>query len=249
LISNDDGIWAPGLLSLARAIAEIADKLWICAPDRERSAISHALTMGLPLRAEKTAFRGIEAEAWSVSGTPSDCVKLALEELLPERPDIVLSGINRGPNLGTDVIYSGTVAAAAEGAFAGIPAIAVSTGSYDPSDYEPAARVAAKLASQVATRGLPDGVVLNVNVPDGFNSGKVAVTRLGVQRYNNIFERRVDPRGRPYYWLSGDPDTPPSDDGLDTEAIRTGAVSITPLRFDATCRRTADMLKEWDIRL
>jgi len=249
VISNDDGIWAPGLLALSRAIAGIAEEVWVCAPDRERSAISHALTMGSPLRAQEVAVPGLRARAWSVSGTPADCVKLALEELLPERPDIVLAGINCGPNLGTDVIYSGTVAAAAEGAFAGIPSIAVSTGSYEPSDYEPAARVAAQLAPMVASRGLPEGVALNVNVPDGFASGRVVITNLGIQTYSNIFERRVDPRGRTYYWLCGDPDSLQLGDGLDTDAIRNGAVSITPLKFDATDERTVDMLREWDIRL
>lgn len=205
--------------------------------------------MGYPLRAEEVALPALQARAWSVSGTPADCVKLALEELLPDRPDIVLAGVNCGPNLGTDVIYSGTVAAAAEGALAGIPSVAVSTGSYEPCDYEPAARVAAQLAPIVASRGLPDGVVLNVNVPEGFVSGRAVVTSLGIQRYSNIFERRVDPRGRAYYWLCGDPDSLQTGDGLDTDAIRNGDVSITPLRFDATDGRTVDMIREWDIRL
>lgn len=205
--------------------------------------------MGLPLRAEEVVLPGLAAKAWSVSGTPSDCVKLALEELLPERPDIVVTGVNCGPNLGNDVIYSGTVAAAAEGAFAGIPSIAVSTGSYEPSDYDPAARVAAQLARIVTSRGLPEGIILNVNVPDGFNSGKAVITNLGIQRYSNIFERRTDPRGRTYYWLCGDPDSLQPGDGLDTDAIRNGEVSITPLKFDATHVRTVEMLKRWDIHL
>jgi 5'-nucleotidase len=184
-----------------------------------------------------------------VDGSPADCVKLALEELMPERPHVVLAGVNRGPNLGTDILYSGTVAAAAEGALAGIPAVALSTVSYDPSDYGPASTVGAALARLAATRGLPPGVMLNVNVPDGAELDRIVVTRMGVQRYSNIFERRVDPRGEVYYWMCGSPEASAPGDGLDTDAVRSGAISITPIRFDMTDHVAYDILSSWDIRI
>ncbi len=221
----------------------------MCAPDRERSAISHALTMRAPLRARRIEPRWPSTTAWAVDGSPADCVKLALEELMPERPHVVLAGVNRGPNLGTDILYSGTVAAAAEGALAGIPAVALSTVSYDPSDYGPASTVGAALARLAATRGLPPGVMLNVNVPDGAELDRIVVTRMGVQRYSNIFERRVDPRGEVYYWMCGSPEASAPGDGLDTDAVRSGAISITPIRFDMTDHVAYDILSSWDIRI
>ncbi len=249
LLSNDDGIAAPGLLALARSVCDIGGDVWVCAPDRECSAISHALTMRAPLRVHCVQLPGLSATAWSVDGSPADCVKLALEELLPEKPDVVLAGVNRGPNLGTDILYSGTVAAAAEGALAGIPSIAVSTASYDPSDYSAAAGVGATLARLAALRGLPHGVVLNVNVPEGANPGRIAITRMGVQRYSDIFERRVDPRGEIYYWLCGNPEAPEPGNGLDTDAVASGAVSVSPIRFDMTDNAALEMLRGWDIRI
>jgi 5'-nucleotidase len=221
----------------------------VCAPDRERSAISHALTMRAPLRVRRVEPPWPSTTAWAVDGSPADCVKLALEELMPQKPHVVLAGVNRGPNLGTDILYSGTVAAAAEGALAGIPAVAVSTVSYDPSDYRPASRVGAALARLAAARGLPPGVVLNVNVPDGAELGRIVVTRMGIQRYSNIFERRVDPRGEVYYWMCGSPEAPAPGDGLDTDAVRSGAISITPIRFDMTDHAAYDILSNWDIRI
>ncbi|HBK61149.1 MAG TPA: 5'/3'-nucleotidase SurE [Firmicutes bacterium] len=249
LISNDDGIAAPGLAALVQSVCDIGGEAWVCAPDRERSAISHALTMRSPLRVRRVQLPGVSTTAWSVDGSPADCVKLALEELMPERPDVVLAGVNRGPNLGTDILYSGTVAAAAEGALAGIPSIAVSTVSYEPSDYSPAASVGATLAQLVAVRGLPAGVVLNVNVPDGVRLGRILVTRMGIQRYSNIFERRVDPRGEVYYWLCGSPEAAEPGNGLDTDAVASGAVSVSPIKFDMTDDAALRVLSRWDIRI
>jgi len=230
-------------------VCGIASEVWVCAPDRERSAISHALTMRAPLRVRRAEPFWPSAMAWAVDGSPADCVKLALEELMPERPHVVVAGVNRGPNLGTDILYSGTVAAAAEGALAGIPAIAVSTASYDPSDYRQASEVGAALARLVASRGLPPGVVLNVNVPDNAELGRIVVTKMGIQRYSNIFERRVDPRGEVYYWMCGNPEAPMPGDDLDTDAVRSGAISVTPVKFDMTDHAAYDILSGWDIRI
>ncbi len=227
----------------------MADEVWVCAPDSERSAISHALTMRAPLRVRRAELPRLQANALAVDGSPADCVKLALEELMPEKPHVVLAGVNRGPNLGTDVVYSGTVAAAAEGALAGIPSIAVSTASYDPCEYAQAAKVGATLARLAVSRGLPPGVMLNVNVPDGAELGRIVITRMGIQRYSNIFERRVDPRGEAYYWLCGSPEAPDPGDGLDTDAVRSGYVSVTPIKFDMTDNAACEILKGWDIRM
>lgn len=237
------------MTALVESVCRIADEVWVCAPDRERSAISHALTMRAPLRVRRAETPWPSATAWAVNGSPADCVKLALEELMPQRPHVVLAGVNRGPNLGTDILYSGTVAAAAEGALAGIPSVAVSTVSYDPSDYGPASRVGAALARLAAARGLPPGVVLNVNVPDGAELGRIVVTRMGIQRYSNIFERRVDPRGEVYYWMCGSPEASAPGDGLDTDAVRSGSVSVTPIKFDMTDHAALDVLSGWDIRM
>lgn len=246
LVCNDDGIWAPGIRALVDCMVQSGAEVYVCAPDGERSAISHALTMGSPIRVEALSINGAKG-AWATTGTPADCVKIALEELLPAPPAIVVSGVNRGPNLGTDVLYSGTVAAAMEGAIAGLPAIAVSTADYDPADYSLAALAGAKIARMtVAHQGFP-GVVLNVNVPDNADLDHIAVTRLGIQRYSDVFDRRVDPRGRSYYWLGGNPIF--DDDGdadHDTSAVRRGMISVTPLGTDLTHTRTIELLRCWD---
>lgn len=226
---------------------EVSGEVWVCAPDGERSAISHGLTMGSPIRAALVELPGLSVDAWAVSGTPADCVKLALDELLPCRPDIVMAGVNRGPNLGTDIVYSGTVAAAAEGAFAGIPSIAVSTASYDPIEFANAATAGAMLAAFTVKHGIPRGVMLNVNVPDYWDGKAIEPTRMGVLQYSNIFDKRTDPRGRTYYWLCGDPVKPDLEAGLDTEAVSRGSVSVTPIRFELTDESTLDALRKWDI--
>jgi 5'-nucleotidase len=231
-------------------MADVADEVWVCAPEHERSAISHAITMGVPLRVRPTLLPGVSAQAWSVSGTPADCVKLALEELVPRRPDVVISGINRGPNLGTDVLYSGTVAAAAEGMLEGLPSIAASLASEDSADYSAAAKFCAHLAKLVVDHGgLPKGTILNVNVPGtwrGPDSG-IRVTRLGIQKYTNIFDKRADPRGRTYYWLCGEPVEEEDGGELDTEAVRCGYVSITPVHFAMTDDSAISIIRGWGL--
>ncbi|HHY92301.1 MAG TPA: 5'/3'-nucleotidase SurE [Firmicutes bacterium] len=235
LVTNDDGIEAAGLQALVRELA-LHHHVAIVAPDRERSASGHAITMDRPLRARQVAHPA--GLAWAVSGTPGDCVKLALGALLPQRPDVVISGINRGPNLGTDVFYSGTVAAAVEGVFAGLPALAVSLAAYDSdSDYSVASRVARSVAQRFVQKPALAQILLNINIPalPITKIKGVSITRLGIRRYRETFETRQDPRGQTYYWLVGEPmaDADLSRD-TDIAAVAEGRISITPLRLDLT---------------
>lgn len=248
LLTNDDGIYADGIQELSKAMQKVAS-VYIVAPDRERSAVGHAITMHHPLRAERVKlFHNPNLPAWAVNGTPSDCVKLAVEAILPEKPDIVVSGVNRGANLGTDVLYSGTVSAAIEAVISGVPSIAVSLTAVENADFSPAAEFAAKLAATVLKNGLPQGTLLNVNVP-GLPRNEiegVAVTRLGMTRYNNEFEQRVDPRGRSYYWMVGEVVEITNCSDTDLSAIRCNKISVSPIHFDFTNYQVMDCLKEWN---
>lgn len=248
LITNDDGIRAPGLAALVDRRPPGA-RLWVVAPDRERSATGQAITVHKPLFITPVEM-GEGVEAFHVNGTPSDCVKLALE-LMNEPPDVVISGINRGANLGTDVMYSGTVSGAIEAAVAGLPALAVSLDSREarrPEDYGFAARVAWYLAQRLWERGLPAGTVLNVNVPGGPEVKGFRVTRLGIRRYRNVFDRRTDPRGRVYYWMAGEVEDLDHDDtATDTGAVRAGYVSVTPIEFDLTKYAALDLVRDWNL--
>lgn len=250
LVTNDDGIWAPGIAALAGAIRSLG-KVVVFAPDRERSAIGHAITMHNPLRVEEVAFPVDGVQAYMVNGTPSDCVKLGAEAILPRLPDLVVSGINLGPNLGTDVIYSGTVSGALEGVISGIPAIAVSLATYSEADFEVAARFTADLIGEVQARGLPPDTLLNVNVP-GLAAGDLAgvkTTHLGTRRYRNVFDRRTDPRGKVYYWMAGEVEDLDEDPDADTMAIRNSLISVTPLRYDLTNSGFLPELSRWELTL
>lgn len=214
-------------------------QLSIVAPDRERSAIGHAITMHKPLRVEKINFLDKPIlEGWSVNGTPSDCVKLAVEAILETSPDLVVSGINRGSNLGNDIFYSGTVSAAVEGLIFGIPSIAVSlTGrKAGPESFLYAARLIDQLIPGLLSSDFPKSTLLNINVPVAVNQIKgIRVTRLGNRRYSNIFDKRVDPRGMFYYWMAGElVDDITENDDCDTTAVRNGYISITPVHFKLT---------------
>ncbi|MDK2882034.1 MAG: 5/3-nucleotidase [Bacillota bacterium] len=246
LLTNDDGIEAPGLLALAsefRSRHEVA----IVAPDRERSASAHAITVDRPLRAKK--IEHAQAPSWAVSGTPGDCVKLAITTLLPRQPDMVISGINRGPNLGTDVFYSGTVAAALEGVLFGLPAIAVSLASYAANaNYGFAARVARAVAERLIGKPVLSQALLNINVPNlpDKEIRGISITRLGTRRYRNVFEARKDPRGQIYYWLAGElVNEERSDRDTDIAAVAEGKVSITPLHIDLTDYGRLPQLERW----
>jgi 5'-nucleotidase len=238
LVTNDDGIYADGIQLLSKVLFESGRyRLQIAAPDHERSAVGHAITMHRPLRVERARFlHNPELTGWSVNGTPSDCVKLAVEALLEKRPDLVISGINRGSNLGTDVLYSGTVSAAVEGVILGLPAVAVSlTAGGESEDFVHAAEFIRDLIPHLLAAGLPEGTLLNINVPPGCGKvGKARITRLGTRRYRNSFDRRTDPRGLIYYWLAGELVEGEDEADSDVRAIKDGHISITPLKFNLT---------------
>lgn len=248
LISNDDGIYSPGVKALADALSNGEHEIAVVCPDRERSATGHALTIHHPLRVE--AIENIyhpSVKAWACSGTPSDSVKLALDALLSDRPQLVLSGINRGANLGTDVLYSGTVSAAMEGVLEGIPSIAFSLTSFTETDFSEAARFASQLVGAIAHHPIDEPVLLNVNIPaiPAEAICGVVVTKLGIRRYRDIFEKRIDPRGKIYYWLSGEVVEEDVTSGTDIQAIRDRYITITPLKYDLTLDPGLPKLKDW----
>ncbi len=236
LISNDDGIAASGLVRLAERLADLGE-VRVVAPDRERSAVSHAISLDRPLRATEVR------PGWhAVTGTPADCVYLAVLKLLPRKPDLIVSGINHGYNLGSDLFYSGTVAAAVEGAVREVPAIAISQEWTPDAAIGPAAAdFAVALATEVLRHGLPRHVLLNVNVPAATPAGWTW-TRLGRRVYREQVDSRVDLRGRTYFWIGG-PALPGVDaPGTDCAAVAGGLVSVTPLDLDLTCRNVSAIL-------
>jgi len=241
LLSNDDGYLAKGINVLADALAEIAE-LVVVAPDRNHSGASNSLTLHSPLRVHEVA-----KNRYFVTGTPSDCVHLALSGLFDEDPDIVVSGINHGANLGDDVIYSGTVAAAMEGRYLGLPAIAVSLVGQQPQHFGTAARVAVDLLERVERRTLPDDILLNVNVPDlPYEDLKgIESTRLGFRHRSEPMVKTHDPQGREIYWIG--PAGPGQDagPGTDFHAIERGAVAVSPIKVDLTRHEALDGLGEW----
>lgn len=241
LVSNDDGYMARGIVALAEALAEIAEVI-LMAPDRNHSGASNSLTLHSPLR-----VRQVEENRYFVNGTPSDCVHLALSGYLPDDPDIVVSGVNHGANLGDDVIYSGTVAAAMEGRFLGLPAIAVSLVGQHGKHFDTAARVACDLVKRLQSDPLPGDIILNVNVPDlPFDElAGVEVTRLGFRHRSEPLIEEKDPRGRTIYWIG--PAGPGQDagPGTDFEAVERGAVAVTPLKVDLTRHEALPQLKDW----
>lgn len=231
LVTNDDGVGAEGLRALAEAMASIG-KVSIIAPDREQSATSHALTLHRPLRVRKIAD-GV----MSVDGTPTDSVLLGVHGFLKRKPTLVVSGINHGPNMGSDVMYSGTVAGASEGSFLGIPSIAISLASWGPqADFGPAARVAHTLVTALLRRGLPETACLNVNVPaiPWSDLKGIRITRLGKRVYRDVIVEKTDPRGKLYYWIGGEEPTWERDEASDFTAVEEGFVSVTPLSFELT---------------
>ena len=232
LLSNDDGVNALGLHVLKKYLSSLGD-VWVVAPDRERSASSHSLTLHRPLR-----VREVEEKVFSVDGTPTDAVIIGVNKLLPKKPDVVVSGINEGPNLGDDITYSGTVAAAMEGAILGIPSIATSLAVSGFRNFRAAAEAAVKIVSWVLKRGLPDGTILNVNFPDveEFEDFKgIKWTKQGRRVYTDYIWELKDPRGNVYYWIGGFPvDEDSNQDDTDIKAVKHGYISITPIKLDYT---------------
>lgn len=250
LISNDDGIDAPGIHALAASLVQLGD-VYVVAPLQEQSAVGHAITMRDPVRAHPWPFRGPHGKipAWAVTGTPADCVKLAIDKLLPRNPDLVVSGINQGPNAAVNVIYSGTVSAATEAAILGIDAIAVSYCRWVGGDFGPSGVVARRIAEQTLQRGLPPGLLLNVNVPDLPLSEikSIRVTRQAKSRWEEAYSERVDPFERPYYWMAGTFVNLDEGENTDLEALDDGHVSVTPVQHDLTAHEWLGELKTWEL--
>ena len=247
LVSNDDGIDAPGIWALAQELKKIAN-VTVVAPDKQQSAVGHAITMNYPLRA--IPFRkNNELFGYAVEGTPADAVKLGVQFLLKEPPDMIISGINHGSNTAINIIYSGTVSAATEGMILGIPSIAVSLTTYGEPDFSYSAKFAARLALLVAEKGLPEGTLLNVNVPAvSENQIKgVMLTKQGSSKWDDTFDVRRDPANREYFWLTGKMEVTDSDADADQIAIQNHFVSITPIHYELTDRAMLATMKSWNI--
>jgi 5'-nucleotidase len=247
LVTNDDGISSQGIKILAKML-ESAGDVYIVAPETEQSAVAHALTLHRPLKFDKVGKR-----AYSINGTPTDCVIIGINKLLPQKPDIIVSGINNGGNLGDDVTYSGTVAAAMEGTLLGIPSIAISLAKKDmnnganrqrPAALKEAAGFAVKLAGMVLENGLPKDTLLNVNVPDSRKIKGVKFTVQGKRVYDNSVKELLDPRGRRFYWIGGGSPQGRGGENTDIEAVQDGYISITPVHLDLTNHKALKHIKE-----
>jgi 5'-nucleotidase len=251
LITNDDGVTAPGLLALAQEFRKLGD-VTVLAPDRNWSASGHVKTMHRPLRVKDVRLDD-GTQALACDGAPSDCVALAALGLVVQKIDVVVSGINPNANLGYDVTYSGTVTAAIEAAIWGLPGIAVSLDGPDNHgenpDFGPAARIARRIVDSVMQNGLPEHVLLNVNVPNLSDEDikGIQFTRQGLRVYHDRLDRREDPRGRPYYWIGGDAPSGIPEDRTDIGVLAEGKVSITPLHLDLTAHQTFEALETWEI--
>ncbi|MEK6755442.1 MAG: 5'/3'-nucleotidase SurE [Bacteroidota bacterium] len=248
LVSNDDGIDAPGIFALVQELKKIGS-VTVVAPDKQQSAVGHAITMNFPLRAKEFKKNGVFF-GYAVEGTPADSVKLAVKALLREKPDLLVSGVNHGANTAISIIYSGTVSAATEGTILGIPSIAISLTTYGPPDFRYAAKFARKLALVVAKKGLPEGTLLNVNVPPVPEKEirGVVVTRQGKAIWNDAFEIRRDPANKEYYWLTGALED--SDEGIDFDqsAVRNNYISVTPIHYDLTDYALIEVMDRWGLR-
>lgn len=245
VLTNDDGIYSEGIQALRKRF-EKEYEVYILAPDRERSATGHAITLYHPLRAEEIKFRDSGAKCWAIDGTPSDCIKLGVQGIMRQVPDLIISGINKGANLGTDVIYSGTVSAALEGVMMEIPAIAVSLAAHEDWDFSFAAEYTYKLVHWLKENPLQKSVMLNINIPslpvEEING--MVFTKLGRRSYDNNFERRVDPRGRTYYWLAGAVVDDLDEADTDIKALKNNQISITPISINFTDFTVLEKLKE-----
>jgi len=249
LLTNDDGIYAPGLKALRRQLRTIGE-VTVVAPATEQSGVGHSITLQTPLVIHEVFEDGARI-GWLVEGSPADCVKLACLELLERPPDVLISGLNHGANVGINVLYSGTVAAAVEGAFFGVRSIAVSMEFSDQPDFDAAAKLALRMIKQILEHDPPSGSLFNVNLPDpklGLPLG-VRVVPQGVVRYQEGFERRTDPRGRTYFWSKIEYVPHPHDGVTDILALADRYVTLTPLRFDLTDRVELDKMSSWNFSL
>jgi len=242
LITNDDGIQSPGLTILAKTLAKLGE-VWVVAPDRERTAVAHAVTLHKPLRVHQLGKR-----VYAINGTPVDCVNLALLNILPKQPHLLVSGINKGVNLGDDVLYSGTVSAAVEGTILGVPSMAVSQEGHDQFQFATGAAYALRVARLILMHGLPEETLVNLNIPDRPLRAVTGarVTCLSRRRFDNPIIEKVDPRGRTYYWIAGTRVSWSRSKDADHEAIEEGAVSLTPIHLDSTHYGVLDHLRTWE---
>jgi len=247
LVTNDDGINAPGIEMLYRSMKKIGD-VTVVAPDREMSAAGHAITLADPLRVTRVQLEeGVTGHA--VDGTPADCVKIAIKALMDRVPDVVVSGINQGSNTGINVIYSGTVSAATEGIILGVPSIAFSLATYERFDFTPSGDIARTVVEEVLENGIPDNTLLNVNIPPlpEKDIEGIRVTKQGKAFYNERFDKRTDPRNRTYYWMTGERMTIEEEEDSDERMVQAGYVSVTPIQYDLTHYKFLRRLREWNI--
>ncbi len=247
LLTNDDGVFADGIFALYQSLKSLGE-VHVVAPAVEQSAAGHAITLHHPLRVKKV-IREKGFWGYAVNGTPADCVKFAVKVLLPKPPDIVVSGINMGPNVGLSVLYSGTVSAAMEGTVLGFSSIAVSLGTKQDPDFRYAAKFTRKLIGQVHRRGLPPGTLLNVNVPplSAELIRGVRITRTGISRIVEHFDKRMDPQRGAYFWLSGELIAAEDAPDIDSTALRDRAISITPIHYDLTHHQFMGALEKWKL--
>ena len=243
LLTNDDGIHAPGLMALYQELNG-SFELEIVAPESEMSAVGHAITLTSPLRVQRVHKNGTFF-GYGVTGTPADCVKIAVQELLERPPDIIFSGINLGANVGVNVLYSGTVSAATEGAFLGIRSAALSLDTLQNPDFRFAARFSREIIRFIMDNGLKEGTALNVNIPavPPHHINGISITRQGICRFRERFDRRIDPRGHAYYWLSGETPVEEELSDADARALKDNRITITPINYDLTCLEEMDRLK------
>lgn len=248
LITNDDGIFAEGIYALAQSLKKVGD-ITVVAPDTQRSAVGHAITLTDPLRVEKVN-RNKEFFGYAASGTPADCVKLGIKAIMNELPDIVVSGINLGENAGYNVLYSGTVSGATEGALLGIPSLAVSLDTFVNPDFSAAADYAAKMVKIMLEKSIPKGTLINVNVPN-VPAAQIKGSRVATQSktlFNDWFEKRIDPHGKTYYWMTGNFTAKDNDELSDVNALKQNFISVTPLHFDLTDRSFIKEVEKWNLQ-
>lgn len=247
LVSNDDGITSPGIIELANSLKKLGD-VTVVAPATEQSAVAHAITMKMPLRIKKH-FHNNEFFGYAVDGTPADCIKIGVKNILKELPDLVVSGINNGSNAAINIIYSGTVSAAREAAIMGIPSIAMSITSHDAEDFSYAGEFAARLTKKLSEEGIESGTMLNVNVPNiPRNEIKgVLLTQQGKSKWDEIYVEREDPFGNKYFWLTGELSEEDNSLIADHYACKNNYVSVTPIHFDLTDYEVFDKMKSWNI--
>jgi 5'-nucleotidase len=246
LLTNDDGIHAPGLAAMERALLKLGD-VAVVAPVAEQSGVAHTITYLRPLTG-KEVFDGSRRRGWAVDGSPADCVKIGVFEYCPKRPELVISGMNGGLNAGINVLYSGTVAAAIEGAFFGITSIAVSLEFEEQAEFERAADLALRVVRRILTLKGPQPQLYNLNIPTRaiYEPKGVKVVPMGVYRYGEKFEKRIDPRGRTYFWATNEPPPPRGEVETDVTALEQGFITVTPLHFDLTQRGSLNDMKGWD---